>query len=98
LPKKLRTFKVRQLFSISTGDVLKMLDDPEAIPVLEDLDIEWAVTKKRDEGKEEEEGVQEEVEESLWWKERHVAKIEQACLEYGIKCRLSKGERKLSIG
>jgi len=83
LPSTLKVLCARQLFSISTGDVLKLLDSPEPIPVLEELDLEWAEAR---------EGVEK------WWKERHVERIGEACEEFGIKFDVRKGERKLTIG
>jgi len=84
LPPTLKSLKVRQLFSVSTGDVLRMLDNPESIPVLEEMDLEWAEAR---EGEKED-----------WWKERHSIRIREACREFGIKCEAGKGERKLTIG
>jgi len=61
-----------------------MLDNPESIPVLEEMDLEWAEAR---EGEKED-----------WWKERHSIRIREACREFGIKCEAGKGERKLTIG
>ncbi|GAA5825041.1 hypothetical protein JCM5353_001156 [Sporobolomyces roseus] len=83
LPSTLKVLCARQLFSISTGDVLKLLDSPESIPVLEELDLEWAEAREGEE---------------KWWKERHVERIGEACEEFGIKFDVRKGGRKLMIG
>ncbi|GAA5959742.1 hypothetical protein JCM21900_006367 [Sporobolomyces salmonicolor] len=42
LPKTLRVLRARGLVSVSTSKVLGMLDHPEGIPVLEELDVVWA--------------------------------------------------------
>ncbi|GAA5872580.1 hypothetical protein JCM1840_004843 [Sporobolomyces johnsonii] len=84
LPKTLKILRARGLVSVSTSRVLNMLDDPDSIPVLEELDVVWAKgTGGGEDGKE------------PWWKERHIKKIEEACEEYGIRCRVGKGDEGL---
>ncbi|GAA5926656.1 hypothetical protein JCM1841_003195 [Sporobolomyces salmonicolor] len=82
LPKTLRVLRARGLVSVSMSKVLGLLDPPEGIPVLEELDVVWATGTGGEEGKE------------SWWKERHVKRIEEACEEYGITCRVGKGDKR----
>lgn len=82
LSKKLKTLRARELFSITTRDVLRLLErDPELIPVLEELDLEWAEAKETE----------------VWYDEREAVKIRKVCEEYGIKCYVGKGKRKFTI-
>ncbi|GAA5982743.1 hypothetical protein JCM11641_007774 [Rhodosporidiobolus odoratus] len=83
LPKSLKTLRASSVVSISTGKVLTMLDDPEMIPGLREVDFVWAVGTGEEEGTE------------AWWKERHVGRIEEACEEIGIRCRVKKGDEAL---
>ncbi|GAA5980974.1 hypothetical protein JCM5350_004785 [Sporobolomyces pararoseus] len=83
LSKKLKTLRARELFSITTRDVLRLLErDPELIPVLEELDLEWASSKETE----------------VWYDEREAVKIRKVCEEYGIKCYVGKGKREFTIG
>ncbi|KAI5478465.1 hypothetical protein MNV49_005106 [Pseudohyphozyma bogoriensis] len=41
LPHSLRVLRARGLVSLSTGDILDMLEKPETIPVLEEVDLMW---------------------------------------------------------
>ncbi|GAA5912652.1 uncharacterized protein JCM6883_005341 [Sporobolomyces salmoneus] len=89
LPNGLKSLTARRLFSISTKEVLEMLEkDPEVIPVLEELDLEW--TNGGDEGKSE-------FANGEHWNEREAGKIRRVCGEYGIKCSVEKGDRGLSM-
>ncbi|GAA5906333.1 hypothetical protein JCM6882_002703 [Rhodosporidiobolus microsporus] len=87
LPKTLRVLRARCVVSVSTSKVLSMLDDAgEVIPQLREVDVEWAMGTGEEEGKE------------PWWKERHVGRIEEACEDLGIKCRVAKGDERLVFG
>ncbi|GAA5946509.1 hypothetical protein JCM10213_002060 [Rhodosporidiobolus nylandii] len=86
LPKALRILRGRSVVSISTSRVLAMLDEPEAIPRLQEVDFVWA------------EGAGEELGKEPWFKERHVARIEEAGEELGIRCRVKKGDEALVLG
>ncbi|GAA5967157.1 hypothetical protein JCM3765_001548 [Sporobolomyces pararoseus] len=96
LSRNLKTLRIRGLFSISTKEVLNFLlqGDPEVIPVLEELDLEWASKTK----KEEEEVEFEREEEDEWYDEREAVKIRRVCEEFGIRCKVGKGNRKFIIG
>ncbi|GAA5874732.1 hypothetical protein JCM8547_005196 [Rhodosporidiobolus lusitaniae] len=85
LPKTLRVLRGRSVVSVSTGKVLAMLDDPDVIPVLQEFDFRWAKGSGEEEGKE------------PWWKERHIARIEEACQELGIKCSVRRGDEPLVL-
>ncbi|GAA6018968.1 hypothetical protein JCM11491_005697 [Sporobolomyces phaffii] len=85
LPSGLKVLRARRVFSVSNRDVLSMLDDPEAISVLEELDFEWAAT------------ISDDAAGKHGWNEREADEIRRACEQYGIVCDVSQGERKLSL-
>jgi hypothetical protein len=86
LPKSLRFLKARQLFSIKTSEIVELLLLEEVIPVLEEIDIEWAAAAHGEEEEEE------------WWNQGQVEEIRTVCNEFGIRCKVSKGHRKFTIG
>lgn len=82
LPQSLKTLTGRGVIGFSTSRVLSLLESPEDIPVLEEVDLVWC----------------NEAEEKGVWKERHVERIEEACRELGIRCRVAKGDEPLVWG
>ncbi|GAA5820301.1 hypothetical protein JCM10212_005863 [Sporobolomyces blumeae] len=99
MPTTLKSLTVRGLFSISTGRFFSWIDDADAIPVLEEIDVEWAQAgSTRPDSSNSYTGTEGSGRGDVeWYKARQVDKIRSACDEYGIKSRLSKGSRTLSI-
>lgn len=81
LPPSLRILRGRGILSFGSARLLDVLEEPEKVPVLEMLDLRWAV------GNEGEGSVKGEV-----WKERHKGRIEEGCAELGIRCEVGKAE------
>ena len=78
LPTNLRRLQAHSLVSLSTSKVLAMLEEPEKVPSLAELEIEWATGRGDERGRE------------PWYRERHIARIEDAAAELGIACRVGK--------
>ncbi|GAA6010787.1 hypothetical protein JCM10207_005842 [Rhodosporidiobolus poonsookiae] len=78
LPKTLESLRGRNVVSVSTGKVLALLDEPEGVPQLREIDLKWA------------RGTEEDGE--PWFRERHLKRIEEACEELGIRCRVRRAE------
>ncbi|GAA6054692.1 hypothetical protein JCM3770_006389 [Rhodotorula araucariae] len=84
LPRTLRVLRARALVSLSTSSILALLYKPEALPALRVVDVRWAHgLSGADEGKE------------PWFKERHLARIQDAAAELGIECTVGKGDEPL---
>lgn len=81
LPTNLRRLKARSLVSLSTSKVLAMLEEPEKVPSLAELEIEWGAGRGDERGRE------------PWYRERHIARIEDAAADLGIACRVGKSKR-----
>jgi hypothetical protein len=64
--------------------VLMMLDQPASIPVLEEIDLLWSTIAPG--GKHD--GLPA-------WKERHRERIEEACLELGVRCKVDRNDSPL---
>lgn len=84
LPTNLRRLQARSLVSLSTSKILAMLEEPQKVPALADLEIEWATGKGDERGRE------------PWYRERHIARIEDAAAELGIACRVGKSKEESS--
>ena len=80
LPTNLRRLKARSLVSLSTSKVLAMLEEPEKVLSLAELEIEWAAGRGDERGRE------------PWYRERHISRIEDAAAELGIACRVAKSK------
>ncbi|GAA5985399.1 hypothetical protein JCM10908_006961 [Rhodotorula pacifica] len=78
LPSTIRRLKARSLVSLSTSKVLALLEEPESVPSLAEVDIEWAVGRGDEGGRE------------PWYRERHISRIQDAAAENGIECHVRK--------
>ncbi|GAA5869401.1 hypothetical protein JCM3774_001444 [Rhodotorula dairenensis] len=78
LPATLRRLRARSLVSLSTGKVLTMLEHPEVVPSLAELDIKWANGRGDERGRE------------PWYRERHLARIQNTAADLGIVCQVGK--------
>lgn len=86
LPMTIRVLRARSLISVSTGKVLAFLDEVEQGGFkLQELDVQWAKGTGEDESHE------------PWYKERHVARIEDVAADLRIKCRIGKGDDYLAF-
>ncbi|BGP35525.1 hypothetical protein JCM10296v2_007363 [Rhodotorula toruloides] len=86
LPKTIRVLRARSLISVSTGKVLTFLDEVEQGGFkLQELDVQWPT------------GTGENRDHEPWYKERHVARIEDAAADLRIKCRIGKGDDRLAF-
>lgn len=80
LPATLRVLRAHHMRSFSTGDVLRLLDDPAWIPSLEVLDLSWSPETCR--------SLDHAPGEPLW-RDRHRARImDVATRKLGIRCKI----------
>lgn len=82
LPKRLKVLRGRRVSSFGSSRVLDMLEETETIPVLEELDLSWAVGGG--------EGVE-------VYKSRHKGRIEEGCEDLGIKCSVGQTDEGLVL-
>lgn len=83
LPRTLKELRGRSLVSLSTSKVLAWLESDELGSDLKRIDLDWANGRGDEEGRE------------PWYRERHIARIQDAAEHVGIECRLSKGDAAL---
>lgn len=77
LPSSLRVLRARNVVSFSTSRLLAMLNEPSGIPVLEELEVFWAEDQPGHE---------------VQYRQRHEARIEEACRELGIQVAVGRSE------